>query len=309
MLTGSDSGPRARLAPAVGRRAPAECTRRRALRAIFAAVDWRAVHPLDELISTLRHLRGPSGCPWDRRQSFADLCRYLIDEAYELQDTADLHAHDHTIEEMGDALFVALSCALALEDAGVATLDAIAAQAHAKIVRRHPHVFGDRTAETAEEGLKHWQDVKAEERRARGEAPASYLERLPRSLPALRRALAVQRQVAAVGFEWETAAQVHAKLLEESRELREVLTLGDPARLQDELGDLLFSVVNLARFLDADPEAALSGTVEKFTRRFAYVETALRARGRSLEQADLPEMDALWEEAKRHERPASDAAG
>ena len=261
------------------------------------------MHPLDELIATLRHLRGPEGCPWDRRQTFADLCRYLIDEAYELQDTADLHAHDHSIEEMGDALFVALSCALALEDAGVATLDTIAATAQAKIVRRHPHVFGDRTAHTAEEGLKHWQDVKAEEARARGEEPAPYLGRLPRSLPALRRALAVQRKVAEVGFEWETAAQVHAKLLEEGRELNEVLTLGDPARLRDELGDLLFSVVNLARFLGADPEAALESTVAKFTRRFGYVESQLRARGRTLEQAGLAEMDALWEEAKQREAP------
>jgi tetrapyrrole methylase family protein/MazG family protein len=256
------------------------------------------VRPLDELIETLRLLRGPDGCPWDRRQTFADLCRYLIDEAYELQDVADLADPEAAVEELGDVLFVALSCALALAERGGGELDGVAAAARTKIVRRHPHVFGDRTARTAEEGLRHWQDVKAEEARARGESPAPHLGALPRSLPALRRALAVQRKAAEVGFEWETAEQVHAKLLEEGRELKEVLPLGDPARLRDELGDLLFSVVNLARFLDVDPEAALDGTVAKFAHRFGWVESRLRDRGRSLQEASLAEMDALWEESK-----------
>jgi tetrapyrrole methylase family protein/MazG family protein len=257
------------------------------------------VRSLDELVETLKFLRGPDGCPWDRRQTFADLCRYLIDEAYELQDTADLAQPDAAVEELGDVLFVALSCVLALHDQhGSADLDAIAASAREKIVRRHPHVFGDRTARTAEEGLQHWRDVKAAEARARGEEPARHLGRFPRSLPALRRALAVQRRVAEVGFEWETADQVHAKLLEEGRELKEVLPLGDPTRLHDELGDLLFSVVNLARFLAVDPEAALDATIVKFARRFDYVEDQLRARNRTLQEATLAEMDALWEEAK-----------
>jgi MazG family protein len=159
-------------------------------------------------------------------------------------------------------------------------------------------VFADRTARTAEEGARHWQDIKNEEARARGEDPPPHLGRLPRSLPALRRALAVQRKVAEVGFEWETPAEVWAKLLEESRELHEVLPLGRPERLEDELGDLLFSVVNLSRFLAVDPEAALGRTVAKFSARFDDVERALRARGRTLAEASLPEMDALWEDAK-----------
>lgn len=251
---------------------------------------------LDELLETLRRLRGPDGCPWDRRQTFADLCRYLIDEAYELQDVADLARPTAAAEELGDVLFVALSCALALEEH--TDLDAVADAARAKILRRHPHVFGDRTARTAEEGLRHWQDVKAAEARERGDAPRRHLGKLPRSLPALRRALAVQRKVAEVGFEWETADQVHAKLLEEGRELKEVLPLGNASRLQDELGDLLFSVVNLARFLGVDPEAALDGTIAKFAQRFDYVEDRLRARSRTLQEASLAEMDALWEEAK-----------
>jgi len=256
------------------------------------------VRALEELVETLRFLRGPTGCPWDRKQTFADLCGYLLDETYELQDTAELDQPAAAVEEMGDVLFVALCAALLLEEKGLASLDDVAAGARDKIIRRHPHVFGDATAQSAEEGLRHWQDVKAAEARARGEEPSPHLGRLPRSLPALRRALAVQRKVAEVGFEWETAEQVHAKLLEEGRELREVLPLGDPERLADELGDLLFSAVNLARFLAVDPEAALESTVRKFSARFGYVERTLHARGTTLHDSTLAEMDSLWEESK-----------
>lgn len=253
---------------------------------------------LAELIATLRILRGPDGCPWDRKQTLADWCRYLLDETYEFQDVVSQPESEAAADELGDVLFVALSCALWLEEHGHPGLDAAATRAREKIVRRHPHVFGDRTARTAEEGLQHWRDAKAAEARARGEAEPPFLGTLPRSMPSLRRALAVQRRVAEVGFEWETAAQVWAKVLEEGRELHEVLPLEDRARLEDELGDLLFSMVNLARFLAVDPETALGGTIAKFTARFGHVERALRARGRSLHEASLVEMDALWEEAK-----------
>lgn len=253
---------------------------------------------LHELVEVLRRLRGENGCPWDRQQTLADLGGYLLDEVYELQDAIRRDGPAATADELGDVLFMALSCALALAEQGGADVDGVARLARDKIVRRHPHVFGDRSARTPEEGARHWEDIKAAEARAQGGGAPPYLGRLPRSMPALRRALAVQRKVAAVGFEWETAEQVHAKLLEEGRELREVLSLGDPARLYDELGDLLFSVVNLARFLGADPEAALDGTVSKFTERFGWVEKRLSERGRSLREATLAEMDALWEEAK-----------
>ncbi len=262
---------------------------------------------LEELLDTLRFLRGPNGCPWDRKQTMADLCRYLLDEAYELQDHADLVQPAAATDELGDVLFVTLSCVLLMEEHGYGDLDRVATGARDKIVRRHPHVFGDQTAKSPEESLQHWQSVKDDESRARGEAPAPFLGRFPRSMPALRRALAIQRKVAEVGFEWETAEQVHAKLLEEGRELREVLPLGDPARIQDELGDLLFSVVNLARFLGTDPEVALESTIAKFTARFGYVEREILAKGGSLQAATLPEMDALWEEAKRQHPP--EAAG
>jgi tetrapyrrole methylase family protein/MazG family protein len=254
---------------------------------------------LEELLRVLRQLRGENGCPWDRKQTMASLCSYVIEEAYELHDTADLEDLEATADELGDVLFMVLSCALLLEDRGGPDLMNVAARARDKIVRRHPHVFADRQARTAEEGARHWREMKDDEARSRGEEPPPFLGKLPRSLPALRRALAVQRKVAEVGFEWETATQVYAKLLEESRELHEVLPLGDAARVRDELGDMLFSIVNLARFLAVDPEAALTGTVEKFAKRFHYIERRLRERGVDLHQATLAEMDALWEEAKR----------
>lgn len=257
---------------------------------------------MDELIETLRRLRGEHGCPWDRAQTLPELCGYLIDEVYELQETTDRVDPDSTADELGDVLFMALSCALYLEEHGGDDLAGVAGRARDKIVRRHPHVFGDRVARDAAEGARHWQDMKDDEARARGEDPAPYLGALPRSMPALRRALAIQRKVAEVGFEWETPQQVYAKLLEESRELQEVLPLGDSRRVQDELGDMLFSVVNLARFLGVDPEAALAGTVTKFTDRFGYVERRLREQGQDLRAATLEEMDRLWEEAKRVDR-------
>lgn len=263
--------------------------------------------PLEQLIETLRFLRSENGCPWDREQSLEDLCRYLVDEAYELQDAARSGDPAASAEEIGDVLFLVLSCALWLQERKGPDLETIARRSRDKIVRRHPHVFADRQARSPEEGARHWRDMKDEEARSRGEDVPGLLDKLPRSLPPLRRAMTVQRLVASVGFEWETAAHVHHKIVEEAGELREALAGEDPRRIQDELGDMLFSVANLARFLGVDPEAALQSTVAKFVGRFRYVERALVQRGRSLEAASLQEMDALWEEAKGRESGAPPA--
>lgn len=274
--------------------------RRRTLATPLSDAGGRAIESLQQLLDTLRYLRGPNGCPWDRKQTLLDMCRYLIDETYELQDAAGHAPPGEIADELGDVLFLVLSCALMLEERGGADLGQVADLARSKIVRRHPHVFADRTARSPEESVRHWQDVKESEARARGGGPPTFLGKLPRSLPALRRALIVQRKVAEVGFEWEAASQVYAKFLEEARELQEVLPGNDPARIQDELGDMLFSVVNLGRFLGVDPEAALDSTVHKFVQRFGYVERRLRQSGRELGEATLAEMDALWEESKEH---------
>jgi MazG family protein len=231
------------------------------------------------------------------------LCRYLIDEAYELQDSVRDSDLEETADELGDVLFLVLSCSLVLEELGGAGLDQITRSAHSKIVRRHPHVFGDRSAASPEESLRHWRDIKESEARQRGKPVPLLLDDIPRSLPPLRRALMVQRKVGSVGFEWETAEQVHHKLIEEAHELSDVLAQGDARRIEEELGDILFSVVNLGRFLGVDPEAALRSTVGKFARRFAYVEENLRRRGRTLEEASLGEMDHLWEESKQTQAP------
>jgi MazG family protein len=256
---------------------------------------------MQALLETLRFLRSDQGCPWDREQSLADLCRYLIDEAYEFQDAVREGDDADSAEELGDVLFLILSCSLILQERGGPDVAQIASGTREKIIRRHPHVFGDRQARDAEEGERHWREIKATEARSRGDAAPKLLDGLPRSLPPLRRALTLQRRVASVGFEWETAEQVHRKLIEETEELQDVLQGGDPHRIEDELGDMLFSVVNLARFLGVDPERALRSTVDKFARRFAHVEERLRQRQRSLEAASLEEMDALWEEAKAQE--------
>lgn len=229
------------------------------------------------------------------------MCRYLLDEAYELQDAIQAGDRDSCTDELGDVLFVLLSCILIHEQTGAAGLEEVAARAEEKLIRRHPHVFADRHAKSPEEGLRHWRDMKQKEAAESGRKSDGLLDSIPRSLPPLRHALALQRKVAGVGFEWETADQVRAKLVEETQELREVLRTGDAQRALDELGDLLFSVVNLGRFLNLDPEIALRSTVAKFGRRFAYVEDKLRARERTLEEASLQEMDVLWEESKQHE--------
>jgi MazG family protein len=258
---------------------------------------------LGRLLDTLRHLRGPDGCPWDRKQTLADMCRYLLDETYELQDAIADEDRPEILKELGDVLFLVLSCNLILEESGQATLEQVARAAHDKIVRRHPHVFGDReAARNADESLRNWRDIKAEEARERGEPDPHLLQNIPKTLPPVRRAWTVQKKVASVGFEWDTVEGVFDKLVEETNEIRAEMAGGDKARIQDEVGDLLFSAVNLARYLAVDPERALQGTVSKFSRRFHEVENALRDKNRSLEDATLQEMDALWDEVKERER-------
>ena len=262
---------------------------------------------LDHLLDTLRHLRGPDGCPWDRKQTLADMCRYLLDEGYELQDAIADEDRPEIVAELGDVLFLVLSCSLMLEEGGQATLEDVARTARDKIVRRHPHVFGEReAAENADESLRNWRDMKLEEARRRGEPEPHLLQNIPRSLPPVRRAWTVQKKVASVGFEWDTIEGVFDKLREETDEIRAELERRNAAGIEDEVGDLLFSAVNLARTLGVDPERALHSTVSKFSRRFDAVETALRQQNRTLEEASLEEMDALWDDAKARERDAGD---
>jgi ATP diphosphatase len=257
----------------------------------------------DRLLEIMAKLRDPDGgCPWDIEQDFASIAPYTIEEAYEV---ADAIAHGDMAElrdELGDLLLQVVFHARMAEEQGLFDYEAVAAAISEKMVRRHPHVFADETVESTAAQTISWERQKAEERAqkaARTGHESSALDGVSVSLPAQTRAVKLARRAARVGFDWPDSAPVLAKLDEEIRELRqEIADGGDRVRLEDELGDVLFSVANLARHLDIDPEAALRRTNAKFEHRFRYVEKRLREAGRGLEDATLEEMDRLWEEAK-----------
>jgi tetrapyrrole methylase family protein/MazG family protein len=250
------------------------------------------------LTEIMARLRAPGGCPWDREQTFETIKPYLLEETYEVLDAIDARDWRSLSEELGDLMLEAVFFAQMAKEAGLFgvedSLDAI----NEKLVRRHPHVFGDGSAKTPEEVKVRWDEIKAEERR-RNQKPEELLASVPRSLPALVEATQLTTRAAGVGFDWPNTEQALEKLDEEMRELAEARRGGDPGRVEGELGDLLFVLVNLARFLKVDPEQALRRTNRKFRERFGYVESALKASGRAPAEASLEEMDALWNEAKR----------
>ncbi len=245
----------------------------------------------------MARLRSPEGCPWDRQQSFDSIKPYLLEETYEVLDAIDARNWRGLAEELGDLLLEAVFFAqmaaeqklFSIED----SLDAI----NQKLERRHPHVFGSGTAKTPEEVKLRWDEIKAQEKAEKSEKSQApeLLGSVPRSLPALAEAAQLTARAAGVGFDWPNAGQVLEKLDEELKELAEAR--GD--QLEGEFGDVLFVLVNLARFLKVDPEQALRRTNRKFRERFSYVERSLQESGKTPAQATLEEMDALWNEAKR----------
>lgn len=258
-------------------------------------VSYRQFSYLKEIVAILR---SPDGCPWDREQTHQSIRKNLIEETYEVLETIDDDDPDAMCEELGDLLMqIMLHSQMAAED-GYFTVDDVVATLNEKLIRRHPHVFGEKSANDSEEALANWQEIKAQEKAAKGidVAAASQLSGIPRDLPALMYAYKLQKKAAQVGFDWDDVADVYAKVEEEYRELREATE----EERAGELGDLLFAVVNLARFLGLDPEEALALTNNKFKQRFSYIEEKLRAAGRSFAETDLTEMDQWWEEAKQH---------
>ena len=265
------------------------------------------------LIEIMAALRTPgTGCPWDLEQSFETIAPYTIEEAYEVADAIAGGDRDDLRDELGDLLLQVVFHARMAQEEGHFDFGGVVDAITTKLVRRHPHVFGD-TRHLAPEAVKVlWSEIKAQEkagRAARREAaghpgaPApSVLDGVPAALPALTRALKLQEKAGRVGFDWNDAGQVMAKIREEIDEVSEALADGGVAAIRDEVGDLLFAVANLARHAGVDPEAALRGTNAKFTRRFAFIEAALAAAGRTPLDASLAEMDALWDAAKRGER-------
>ncbi|MBZ9998405.1 MULTISPECIES: nucleoside triphosphate pyrophosphohydrolase [unclassified Mesorhizobium] len=265
---------------------------------------------ISRLIEIMAALRAPkTGCPWDIEQDFSTIAPYTIEEAYEVADAIARGDLDDLRDELGDLLLQVVYHARMAEEAGEFAFGDVVQAITTKMIRRHPHVFGDEQARSAGMAKGMWEKIKAQEkaekrsaRLARGLDPEDngkgFLDSVPVALPALTRALKLQEKAARVGFDWSEAAPILDKIEEEIRELREALAKGQTAEIKDEFGDMLFAVVNLGRHLRLDSEAALSGTNEKFRSRFHYVEQALENSGSSLEKADLDEMEALWQEAK-----------
>ena len=274
------------------------------------------MYQLDDLLHLMARLRDPQrGCPWDLQQDFRSIVPYTLEEAYEVADAIERGDFAHLPGELGDLLFqVVYYCQLAGEEGRFAFPEVVDAITR-KLVRRHPHVFPDGDLYASpdlprldEAAIKErWEQIKAEERAEKAAAPEqlSLLDDVPTVLPALSRAAKLQKRAARVGFDWSEALPILDKLREEQDELLEAMSTGDEVALKEELGDLLFTVVNLARHLDVNPEEALRAANGKFERRFRFIEQALREAGRPIENCPLAELDALWGEAKKAEKDAS----
>lgn len=250
---------------------------------------------LDRLEAVVARLRAPDGCPWDREQTHQTLTRYLLEECFEAADALQRGDDREACDELGDVLWNVVLHAQLAKERGAYDLRAIAAAACDKLVRRHPHVFGDGKAADASAAREGWEEQKRREKAARGEA-TSTLAGIPKDLPGLLRALRIGEKAASVGFDWPSADGPRAKIDEELRELDEAVLSGDRAAMAAELGDLLFSACNLSRKLGLDPEAALRGTVDRFAARFRHVEQDL---GPDLARRSLDELEASWQRAKR----------
>jgi tetrapyrrole methylase family protein/MazG family protein len=252
-----------------------------------------------ELLTMMARLRGEGGCPWDREQTRETLRPFLVEETYEVLDALDAGDPAHIREELGDLLFQVVFHAEIARERGEFSMADLLGALITKMTRRHPHVFEDRPVSSAAEALAQWEAIKGAEKHG-----ASALAGVPRALPALHRAQRVQHKAARVGFDWSDAAGALEKVREELGEVAEALRQGDGTALRDELGDLLFSVVNVARLSSVDPEGALQAAVDRFSRRFASMEEAARDEGRDLTGLSLAELEELWTRAKSLERPA-----
>ncbi len=256
------------------------------------------------LVEIMRRLRGPGGCPWDAEQTHESLTRYLLEESYEVIEAIEAKSNDHLKEELGDLLLQPVFHAAIAEESGTFTIDDVIKTLCDKLVRRHPHVFGDMNISDSNAQIENWEKIKKLEK---GDERKSALSGVPPQLPALLKAQKITEKAARVGFDWEHVDQVVAKVMEELHEFEEAMTQGSNERMEAELGDLLFAVVNLGRFMSINPEEALRKTIRRFQKRFEYVEQSLNDQGRHMNSTPLNEMDLLWEEAKKLEKcdPAS----
>ena len=261
-----------------------------------------------ELVALVDRLRGPGGCPWDREQTFETLKPMMLEEAYEVLDAMDSGDRQEFSSELGDLLFQVVFLSRVAEDEGSFQIDEVAQKIIAKMIRRHPHVFGTVTASTADQVLENWESIKRSERAEKeggngtSGSPPSILEGIA-PMPALLTASKLTTKAARVGFDWPNIEEIFAKLHEEVDELKEALLEAPAAsvgsRIEQEVGDLLFVAVNIARFLRIDPETALRKTNQKFVSRFQHIEHRLREAGKDFSQSNLEEMERFWQEAKK----------
>jgi MazG family protein len=264
----------------------------------------------DDLVQLMHKLRSPDGCPWDREQNYATLAPMLLEEAYEAFEAVEEAREGRPAElrdELGDLLFQIVFYAQVAKESDDFAIEDVIEAIHSKMVRRHPHVFGDTSAEDSAQVLRNWEAMKQEERRAAGksEREGSLLDGVSSKAPALMEAHQLSTKAARVGFDWKNVNDIFDKLEEEIGELREAIQThaissgeADHTRVREELGDLLFAVTNIARHMQVEPEAALKLTNRKFRHRFGYIETKLRERGETLDQVSLDQMEVLWQEAK-----------
>lgn len=254
-------------------------------------------HRFETLRRVISTLRGPNGCPWDRKQTHESLKRYLLEETYELFEAIDENNDEHMVEELGDVLLQVMLHAQIGEDEGMFSIDDVIRGITEKMIRRHPHVFGDVIVDNAEQVVENWQRIKEKEKKGR---PNSLLDDVPKSLPGILKAYEFQKKAAKVGFDWDDVKPMWDKVEEEIAEFKREASGEKPARsrLISEFGDILFALINIARYYDINPEEAIHMTNKKFYRRFSYIEERARESGVALTSLSLAELDRFWEEAK-----------
>ena len=255
---------------------------------------------MEKLLAIMEQLRSAKGCPWDRQQTMVSLKPFVIEEAYEVIEAIDSGDKGKVCEELGDLLLqIVFQAQIGKEESSFSFEDVVEG-INEKLLRRHPHVFGDEIVDTAEEVLHRWEQIKKQEKA--DEKRRSILEGTPEALPSLLRAHRLQDRAARVGFDWEETSQVIDKVKEEFDELQEAMESNDPVEIEKEFGDILFALVNLSRFIKVSPEDALRKTISKFISRFQYIEEQVARQGAELHTLSLEEMEALWNEAKKLER-------
>lgn len=255
--------------------------------------------PIVRLVQIMAILRSPQGCPWDHKQTLQTLKNHLVEESHEVLDAIDSGSREKLCDELGDLLLQVVFQSQLCAEENAFTFDDVANAIVEKLIRRHPHVFGGVTVSGADEVLKNWDEIKKTEK---GGEPRSTLEGVPKSLPALHRAHLIQKRAARAGFDWDSANGALEKLDEEIAEIRDAIATGDETKIRDELGDLLFSAVNVSRFLGHNPEEALHESIAKFSRRFQAVENEVSRTGKKMSGNTLAELDEIWNRVKAAEK-------